>query len=445
VQNFKVKGMRFDITVIFAQRLWQALSGLVTILLLTHFLTPIQQGWYYSFLSLAALYTLFDLGLSIVLVQFSAHLFINMKWLGKGRVVGESKEQFLSLVGQSLRLYFLLGLAFCFLMIPAGLVFFGEKDSEAWLLITEWQWPWICLVIATAVNILALPFLALVEGSGRVGEAYGIRLLQGVFGSIGCWAVLSIGGGLWAPSMIPSIGFLVALAWLIFCRPALLHNAWRMGDSHIHWSHEIWPLQWRIGLSWLSGYFLTQIYTPILFYYQGAEVAGQMGLSLSIANMLGLLAQSWIARRVPVMAQAAGRQDWDLLDKVFAQDFVVSVLAFLGGALMLCGLHFYYLEKTIYASRVLSFWPFVGLMGIAFFNHINGALAAQLRSFRKEPLVWVSFAGALVTLPTAFWAASRYSAQGVVMVILSIQLLFILPVSVRLWNKCNAKWRLGHD
>jgi len=196
------------------------------------------------------------------------------------------------------------------------LIFFGEKDSEASLLITEWQWPWICLVIATAVNILALPFLALVEGSGRVGEAYGIRLLQGVFGSIGCWAVLSIGGGLWAPSMIPSIGFLVVLAWLIFCRPALLHNAWRMGDSHIHWSHEIWPLQWRIGLSWLSGYFLTQIYTPILFYYQGAEVAGQMGLSLSIANMLGLLAQSWIARRVPVMAQAAGRQDWNLLDKV---------------------------------------------------------------------------------------------------------------------------------
>ena len=124
--------MRFDITVIFAQRLWQALSGLVTILLLTHFLTPIQQGWYYSFLSLAALYTLFDLGLSIVLVQFSAHLFINMKWLGKGRVLGESKEQFLSLVGQSLRLCFS-GWLFVFLMIPAGLIFFGEKDSEAWL------------------------------------------------------------------------------------------------------------------------------------------------------------------------------------------------------------------------------------------------------------------------------------------------------------------------
>ena len=145
------------------------------------------------------------------------------------------------------------------------------------------------------------------------------------------------------------------------------------------------------------------------------------------------------------MAQAAGRKDWRLLDKVFVQDFVISVLAFLGGGLMLCGLHYYFLEKSNYGGRILSFWPFIGLMGIVFFNHINGALAAQLRSFRKEPLVWVSLTGALVTIPTAFWAASYYSAAGVVTAILSIQLIFILPVSIYLWSKCNAKWRMGHD
>jgi hypothetical protein len=52
-----------------------------------------------------------------------------------------------------------------------------------------------------------------------------------------------------------------------------------------------------------------QIYTPILFHYQSANVAGQMGLSLAIANMLGLLAQSWIALRVPTMAMTVGHKD----------------------------------------------------------------------------------------------------------------------------------------
>lgn len=50
-----------------------------------------------------------------------------------------------------------------------------------------------------------------------------------------------------------------------------------------------------------------------------------------------------------------------------------------------------------------------------------------------------------MTVPTAYWAASNYSAVGGGAAILSIQLIFILPVSIRLWIKCNAKWRTGHD
>ena len=421
------------------QRLWQALSGLVTILLLTHFLTPIQQGWYYSFLSLSALYTLFDLGLSVVLVQFSAHLFINMKWLNRGRIVGEFRDQFLSLIGQSLRLYSLLGLVFCFLMIPAGIFFFGGKDSES-IVINDWRLPWVCLVIATAANLLTLPFLALVEGSGRVAEIYGVRLLQGVLGSLACWIALSLGGGLWATSMLPIVGFLVAMLWLTFHKPDLLKNFWRISGRRFHWSNDIWPLQWRMGLSWLSGYFLTQIYTPILFYFHGATVAGQMGLSLTLANMLGLLAQSWIARRVPAMAQAVGRKDWELFDQIFKRDLIISVVTFIFGALALCGLH-YYFSFTFYSKRTLQFLPFLGLLIVVFVNHINGALASQLRSYKKEPLVWVSLASAILTVPVAFVAATNYSAGGVVLAILAVQLIMTLPFSVHLWLKYNKKWR----
>ena len=74
-------------------------------------------------------------------------------------------------------------------------------------------------------------------------------------------------------------------------------------------------------------------------------------------------------------------------------------------------------------------------------NHVNGALAAQLRSYKKEPLVWVSLAGTILTVPAAFIAASYYSASGVVAVILSIQLILTLPLSVHLWAKYNKKWR----
>lgn len=440
--------VRADIATIVAQRLWQAGSGLVTMVLVAHFLTPVQQGWYYSFLSLAAFYTLFDLGLSVVLVQLAAHLFVAIRWRPGGRGQVESRlegdaatHQFHALTGRSARLYVVLALAFLLLLLPGGWLFFSLHGNVSTLPAGQWLPAWALLIVATAAGILALPFLALVEGSGQIGEVYGVRLAQGVVGAFGCWAVLSTGGGLWAPAMTPAFGVLVAVAWLLLRRPKLIRAAHTYSGHELNWRHEIWPLQWRIGLSWLSGYLLTQIYTPILFHSQGAVVAGQMGLSLTLANMLGLLAQSWIARRVPAMAQAANRRDWPLLDRLFKHDFTASALAFVAGALVLCGLRAV-LAYTPYTIRVLPFWPFTGLLMVAFLININGTLAAQLRSFRREPLVWVAVGGAVLSVPGALWAAGHYSADGVVAVMLAVQLLFILPWSVILWRRRNREWRM---
>ena len=165
-----------------------------------------------------------------------------------------------------------------------------------------------------------------------------------------------------------------------------------------------------------------------------------MGLSLAIANMLGLLAQSWIALRVPVMAQAVGRKDWVFFDHVFKHNFKVSIVVYLLGAALVCGVH-YVLSSTSYSNRILPLMPFVGLLLVVFINHINGALAAQLRSYKKEPLVWVSFCGTFLTVPVAFFMASVYSVGGVVLAILLVQLTITLPLSTYLWIKYNKKWR----
>lgn len=429
-----------DITTILAQRLWQAVSGLVTMLLIAHFLTPVQQGWYYSFLSLAALYTLFELGLSVVLVQISAHLFVGLRWLPRGGADGDGLSRFYALVGRSSRVYLRLALIFTLLVLPAGLLFFGARSGTTSLPGGQWVAPWAMLIVVTALSVLVLPYLAIVEGSGQVPEVYRVRLAQGVLGSVACWIVLATGGGLWSTVMVPTMGLAVALIWLITIRPTLLRDSLRNNGRELAWRREVWPLQWRIGLSWMCGYLLTQIYTPILFSTQGAIVAGQMGLSLTIANMLGLLAQSWIARRVPAMAQAVGRRDWLSLDKLFKRDFVISAVAYILGALVLCALHLL-IQTTIYGARLLPFWPFAGLLGVTFMGHVNGALAAQLRSFRREPLMWVSVVGAFITVSTAIWLARIHGVSGVILVMLGVQLLFIFPLSLLLWQRCNRAWR----
>ena len=52
---------------------WRAIGGLISILLITKFLTPETQGYYYTFQSLIALQAFIELGLVVVVVNVTSH------------------------------------------------------------------------------------------------------------------------------------------------------------------------------------------------------------------------------------------------------------------------------------------------------------------------------------------------------------------------------------
>jgi len=427
--------------IVFLQRLLQGLSGVVTVILVANFLSLTFQGWYYTFSSIAAIYTIFDLGLSVVLVQLSAHLFSRLKWFDRGFVEGAAAGKFLTLTNQSVKFYIRLAILYLVVIGPFGILFFSYKGLSLEVG-NVWFYPWISLVTFTALNVLSLPFIALIEGSGKVNEVYHLRIIQNLLGSIFLWIALICGYQLWALSMLPCISFLVVLVWIMNSKPEFLKVAFTESIKDSNWKKEVWPLQWRVALSWLAGYLLTQIYTPILFHFNGPKVAGQMGLSLTIANMLGLLAQSWIARRVPDMGKSVANKDWGNFDRVFKHDFIISLLMYLVGSVLLCLLSVVLNQTTHDGERILPIVPFIGLLMVVLVNHVNGALAAHLRSYKKEPLVLISVISTLVTIPIALYGASAYSATGVVAAILTVQIGFTLPMTVYYWRKFNREWRV---
>ena len=435
-----------SLVAILVQRSWIALSGLAVTVLVALCLTPQLQGWYYAFVSLATVYTLFDLGLAQVLMSVAPKL----GGLQGSGAQTTNTDQFKSLMRQSARLYGWLGLAYLVLIIPAGILFFWSGTRTEPIPRTEWLWPWISLVTATSAAIALMPFLALIEGGGKVTEVALLRLCQGIVGSIACWWMLWQGAGLWAVVMIPSVGVVATSIWLRLRYPDLLVQAFDSGkelmrhstQNSLVWSTEVWPLQWRFGLSWMASYMLTQIYTPILFYLSGAVVAGQMGVSFSIANMLAVISNAWTSRHVPIMAKLVLERDWVRLDRLFKRDIFYSSLFYVLSAVLLCIAH-HILEPTKYGQRVLPFWPYAGLLVIGLMTHLTGSLAAQLRAFQKEPLVWVMLVGAALIVPLAFYAASHYAAAGVIAVILLVQVLFVLPASVVVWWRSQPVLRGG--
>jgi hypothetical protein len=54
-------------------RVWSSAAGLVTVGLIARFLSPAEQGYYYTFGSLIALQIVFELGFSFVILQLATH------------------------------------------------------------------------------------------------------------------------------------------------------------------------------------------------------------------------------------------------------------------------------------------------------------------------------------------------------------------------------------
>ncbi len=421
----------WNLLFILLQRSWQAIAGVVTFVALIHYVSAELQGWYYSFISVAALYTLFDLGLSTVLSQRAAHLFLGLSWQPGGDVLGAvlKVQAFQNYLRWASRYYLWLAIFFLVLLAPVGLAFFSLRESTEPL---EWIAPWLLLIISTSASMLFMPFLALVEGSGRISEVYFVRLTQGVAGSLSTWIVLFEGGELWAAAMPATANAIIAGVWLILRRPKMLKTCLMRG----HFAddrHNMWSLQWRVGLTWLSGYLLTQIYTPIIFFFEGAVAAGQFGISLAVANTLGLIAQSWLARSLPAMGEAAAMSNWAKLNHLFRRDLILSIAIYFSG-IFICMTFLWFFEDSSFSTRLLSPIVFFTLLIVCFVGNFVAALAAQLRAHLSEPLAWVSVLGACIGVPVAAWATAAHGTSAMVACLLAVQLLVILPFALVIWR-----------
>lgn len=418
--------------IILAQQAWQAGAGLVTVVLIALYLTPAQQGWYYTLTSLVALSTLLEFGVLAVLGQKAARLFLALSW-DQGTPTGIAASAFVGLAGGSVRYFARLGLLFVLLFLPGGFVFLTFSAHEP----IAWQAVFVCLTLATGLAFLPQPLLAMIEGSGQIAQVYGIRLAQGVMGSFLLWTLLVSGAGLWAV-LAPALaaGLVPAITLFAQMRPFLRMLRKAQGQAP-PWSTEIWPLQWRVGLSQLAAYLTTQIATPILFAAQGADAAGHMGLSLTLCTMLGLMARAHFTGHVPTMAQAAARQDWILLDRLLREDLLWFALAYGGGALLFI-LGRPVLESTFLGGRLFPLSLLLALLLTVFISAVHTMLAIQLRSFGEEPLLVVTITGAFLTVAAMLWSAPRWGSNGVVFAMALIQLFFVLPASVWVWRRFHG-------
>jgi O-antigen/teichoic acid export membrane protein len=203
-------------------------------------------------------------------------------------------------------------------------------------------------------------------------------------------------------------------------------------------------MQWRIALSWASGYFVFSIFTPVLFWYHGPVVAGQMGMTWSLVNAMQI-AVSWLAPRVPQFGILVAKRQYDELDHLLWR--LTYIIVTIGVAAAFCIWLFVYVlyEYGFHlATRLLPPLPTALLLLAQLLVVISLPFSSYMRAHKTEPIVHISVLGAVLSGISAMTLGKYYAANGMALGYLLINVILI-PFVLLIWCRLSAEWRLANS
>jgi O-antigen/teichoic acid export membrane protein len=439
-------GLDRAIACVVSARLVQIFGSTGTVLLIVHFLSAAEQGYYYTLLSLVSMQSIFELGFSFVILQLAAHECAHLQLHASGIVEGNNVAhcRLASVLQMTIRWYLCAAGAMLAALLPLGALLFSvHRQTTASI---HWHGPWIAAAIAAAFVFLLNPILSFVEGCGQVLQVASMRLVQAAVAVTASWSAMTTHHGLYAPALLNATNALVASVFL-WHRRRFLGGLLRMSarPHAIHWRREVLPFQWQTAVSVLSVYFTGQVFTPILFLYRGPVAAGRMGMSMSIAGYLWALVIGWMSTKATPFGTLVARRAFAELDRVFARTLrqslavlVVMVLVTMTGIVALQSL----LPSVAHRMVAPSIFALLLLTSISTF--ILQSFAIYLRSHKAEPFLGQSVLVAFLTVATALLFVPRWGTTGVALSFFLCTGIVGLASGTMLFRKKRKAWRVQY-
>lgn len=382
---------------------WRVISGPLLLLAIPYFLTPIEQGYWYTFTGLAALSIFADLGFTGIVLQFTAHEFAYLKFKGERILVGDAchlwrlASFFRFIIKWLIKVVLIV---FPLIMIGGSYFIAGRHDD------IYWRAAWYLYSSASAVAFCDSVFLSFFEGCNSVSLLQSIRFRISVCMTCINIILLAAGFNLFALAIAQSVNAVLGAVYIYYYFRSTIKQLWAVSkESCYDWWPEFSSLIWRYAISWSSGYFIFQLFTPLAFYFHGAVFSGKVGIGIAMWTAGAGIASTWITAILPKMNMLISREKWNELDQIFHKNFMRAMLTMISGGAFYFLLYFMLSNKILFFQRVLD--PInMGILYISWiFQTCINSLAAYLRAHKKEPLMLLSaFGGVWVGITTLFCA-----------------------------------------
>lgn len=417
-------------------QLWRLISGPLTLIFITLFLSKELQGFWFTFISLSALSTFADLGFTNIVLQFSAHEFAYLNFGPKSIIEGDEDhlKKLASLLAFSLKwVALMLSIAFPIILL-VGIIVFSKKTQDI-----NWMYPWIIYLIGAAISFFANSILSFVEGCNSVAKVQNIRFKVSTINVLVMLILLYFGFNLYSLAISMLVSSLITFNFLFYEFRGFFKQLLNIAKSFKYsWKAEFFRLLWRYSITAIGGFYIFQIYTPLAFTYHGALEAGRVGLSISIWTAFFNISNVWLMSIYPKLNMYISKKKWDDLDKLFFKNLTLSICTFIIGAISILALFKVLVKIT---DRIMD--PFAMIcLGISWLLQVvvNG-LALYLRAHKEEPLVHLSILDGIYILITTFLCAKILPPKYLFLGFLS-SFIWVLPW---LYNIFFSKRKLWHD
>lgn len=446
IRNFK-SFLKSSVFSTLLSKSWYIIAGPVTALIIAVNFSSVLQGYYFTFNNILSLQLFVELGLGIVIQFFCSHEWSNLSVDNKNRITGDEKSfKRLSSLAKLAFKWFIKGGIIAFVILYTLGFYFFEHNTASDISI-NWKLPWLALSLLTSINIAITPFYSILEGCNQIKSLYNLRLLQGIFFTSTLIISILLDFQLWAPCFATLASILVGTFYIYIKYFYFFYDLLKLKNTTdlINWKTDLLPMQWKIAISWISNYFCFYLFTPLLFMYQGPEIAGKFGMSWSIMLSIGSFSSSWIVANTPKYSILIAKNDYVSLDKLNLKMFnITSTVMFL---ILLSFLGFVIYSPTLnlniintFISRLLD--PLtLGVLAIGqFFFFISTPFTTYLRSHKKEPLLLFNLTLALIISLMTYYFSKNNSVFQVVSSY-SFVSTFAFPVLLIIWKKLKINYR----
>jgi|GEM_PF-27383 len=426
------------VTHTFVNRVIHLISGPITLLLIPIFLSDVTQGFWFTFGSIAGLLAFADLGLTVVVEQFSAHEYAHLK-LNKSKVYEgdpEHLQRLISLFRFVLRWTLIVAaIIFPIITVVGGVVLNLHESDSAWLV------PWIIFIASRTLGFVISEILAFFHGTGQIGKVQTIIAISNVCMLIVKIILLVFRFNLFSLAIATALGVLAQLVFLFvfFNKPLRQLFSTKLTRSY-KWFKSFVALMWKFALSALSGYLVFQIYTPLAFIAFDPVDAGRVGITLTLIMACLTFSMVWLSVANPKMNMAVSKGDWSKLERLAKKNTLLAIGTYLVGAGILLG------GFAIFQSRIAILESFMPLTAVAI---LLAALSLQPfitgvamfgRAHKQEPFFIVTLVTAAVSIGLTVLFVNILPIDFIFLGLLVAGVLNV-PVYVIMYKKLKLKWR----